>query len=218
MATASSTREYDFTESTEAPGLLHPQRLGRMLWAPMFLMAVMAFPIAAILGIVRASLVADGDSADADTVAMLGQFVPAVMFIGFASVLASIVFAIGRILGALRTGGGEIQEAVGLGVRTLNMPATAKLMLLLMMMAMMGLMFAVITHLVLGIVVSDAVSEGNTGTIDTVGEWATWMEGVRRFSVAIYLASIALGLATIIRILRFQADRIRELAQEKSGA
>ena len=125
-------------------GLLAPHRMGRMLWAPMLVMAVMAFMIAAILGIVRAALVADGD--DADTVALLGQFIPAVMFIGFASVLSSIVFAIGRILGALRTGGGEIQEAAGVGVRTLNMPGTAKLMLLLMMMAMMGLLFAVIVH------------------------------------------------------------------------
>ena len=215
MATASSTREYDFTESTEAPGLLHPQRLGRMLWAPMFLMAVMAFPIAAILGIVRATLVAGGDSPD--TVALLGQFVPAVMFIGFASVLSAIVFAIGRILGELRTGGGEIQEAAGVRVKTLNMPGTAKLMLLLMMMAMMGLVFAVIVHFVLGIVVADAVSD-NTGRIDTVGDWATWIEGLRRFSVAVYLGSIAFGLATIVRVLRFQAARIRELPQEKAGA
>jgi hypothetical protein len=81
----------------------------------------------------------------------------------------------------------------------------------------MGLMFAVIVHFVLG-VVADAVSDGNAGTIETVGDWTTWMEGVRRFSVAVYLASIALGLATIISVLRFQSDRIRELAQGKSGA
>ena len=96
------------TESDRAPDLNLPQKMGRMLWAPMILMAVMAFPSAAILGIVRATLVAAGDNPD--TVALLGQFVPAVMFIGFASVLAAIVFAIARILGELRTGGGVIQE------------------------------------------------------------------------------------------------------------
>ena len=79
-----------------------------MLWAPMLLMAVMAFPIAAVLGIVRASLAANGDSPD--TAAALGQVVTGVMFIGFASVFAAIVFAIARILGALRTGGGEIRR------------------------------------------------------------------------------------------------------------
>jgi len=216
MATASSAQGYDVTESDRAPDLNLPQKMGRMLWAPMILMAVMAFPIAAILGIVRATLVANGDNPA--TVALLGQFVPAVMFIGFASVLAAIVFAIARILGELRTGGGEIQEAAGIRVRTLNMPATAKLMILLMMMAMMGLVFAVIVHFVLGIVVADAVTGGNTGMIDTVSDWATWIEGLRRFSVAVYLASISLGLATIVRVLRFQAARIRELPQEKAGA
>ncbi len=216
MATASSAQMYDVTESDRAPDLNLPQKMGRMLWAPMLLMAVMAFPIAAILGIVRATLVAAGDNPD--TVALLGQFVPAVMFIGFATVLAAIVFAIARILGELRTGGGEIQEAAGIRVRTLNMPATANLMILLMMMAMMGLVFAVIVHFVLGIVVANAVTDGNTGRIDMVSDWATWIEGLRRFSVAVYLASITLGLATIVRVLRFQAARIRELPQERAGA
>ncbi len=216
MATASSAQEYDVTESDGAPDLNLPQKMGRMLWAPMILMAVMAFPIAAILGIVRATLVANGDNPA--TVALLGQFVTAVMFIGFASVLAAIVFAIARILGELRTGGGEIQEAAGVRVRTLNMPATAKLMILLMMMAMMGLVFAVIVHFVLGVVAANAVTDGNTATIDTVSDWSTWIEGLRRFSVAVYLASISLGLATIVRVLRFQAARIRELPQERAGA
>ena len=37
------------------------------------------------------------------------------------------------------------------------------------------------------------------------------LEGFRRLGVAVYLASIAFGLATIIKVLRFQAIRIREL-------
>ena len=183
-----------------------------MLWAPMFLMAIMAFPIAAVLGIIRASAVASGDSPD--TVAVLGQVVPGVMFIGFASVLAAIVFSIARILGVFRTGGGEIQEAVGGRVVTLNMPGTAKLMVLLMMMAMMGLVFAVVVHFVLAAVASGA----DAGTLETVNTWATWIEGLRRFSVAVYLTSIALGLATIVTVLKFQSQRIRELAEEKSSS
>ena len=218
MATASLTLQYDVTESDRALGLNMPQKMGRIMWKPMLLMAVMAFPIAAVLGIVRATLVADGDPADADTIALLGQFTTAVMFIGFASVLSAIVFSIGRILGALRTGGGELQEAAVGKVKTLEMPGSAKLMLMLMVMAMMGLVFAIVVHFVLGIVVADAISDGNASRIETVGDWATWIEGVRRFSVAVYLASIALGLATIVRVLRFQTARVHELAQEKAGA
>ena len=210
--------QYDVTESDRALGLNMPQTMGRIMWKPMLLIAVMAFPIAAVLGIVRATLVADGDPADADTIALLGQFTTAVMFIGFASVLSAIVFSIGRILGALRTGGGEIQEAAVGKVKTLEMPGSAKLMLVLMMMAMVGLVFAIVMHFVLGIVVADAISDGNASRVETIGNWSTWVEGLRRFSVAVYLVSIALGLATIVRVLRFQAARIRELPQEKAAS
>ena len=45
-------------------------------------------------------------------------------------------------------------------------------------------------------------------------QWAIWLEGVRRFGTALYLFAIALGLGTIIHVLRFQAIRIRELATQ----
>ena len=218
MATASMTMQYDVTESDRALGLNMPQTRGRIMWKPMLLMAVMAFPIAAVLGIVRATLVPDGDPADADTIALLDQFTTAVMFIGFASVLSAIVFSIGRILGTLRTGGGEFQEAAVGKVKTFEMPGSAKLMLMLMMMAMMGLVFAIVIHFVLGIVVADAISDGNASRVETIGNWSTWVEGLRRFSVVVYLVSIALGLATIVRVLRFQAARVLELPQEKAAS
>ena len=85
-------------------------------------------------------------------------------------------------------------------------------MIALMMMAMMGLVFAVIVHIVLGFVAADAVNDGNAGRLATVKDWSTWMEAVRRLSATVYLASIALGLATIVKVLPFQAARIRELA------
>ena len=91
-------------------------------------------------------------------------------------------------------------------------------MIVLMMMAMMGLVFAVIVHFVLAVVVAGAVSDGNASRLAAVEDWATWIEGLRRFSVAIYLTSIALGIATIVRVLRFQAARVRELAQEKTAS
>ncbi len=215
--TISKHGEFDVTLSDRAPNLLLPQKLGVWLWRPMLIMAVMAFPIAFILGAIRADLVADlttvNDAADA---AALGQLVPAIMFLGFASVFAAIVFAIGRILGVLRTGGGQVQETSGRQVISLSMPMTAKAMLMLMMMAMMMLLFAVVAHVVLGIVVNDAVQDGDLRTIGSVESWATWLEGLRRFGAAVYLASISLGLATIIQVLRFQSARIRELPGEQA--
>ena len=186
------------------------------MWKPMLAMAVMAFPIAFILAVIRADLVANGtDVQDAATAAALGQYVTGVMFIGFTAVFSAIVFAIGRILGNLRTGGGSIQEASGNQVLTIAMPMTAKGMLATMMMAMMMLVFAVVVHFVLGVVVNDAVLDGNQSTIDTVDSWTIWIEGLRRIAAGVYLVSISLGLATIIQVLRFQSTRIRELPEER---
>ncbi len=42
--------------------------------------------------------------------------------------------------------------------------------------------------------------------------WAVNLEGIRRIGEAMYLFRILLGLATIIRVPRFQAIRIREIA------
>lgn len=208
--------EFEVVESGRALAMNFAQKMGRALWVPMLLMGVMAFLVAFILGAIRANLVDTGTTVtDAAGAAALGQYITAIMFFGFMSVFSGIVFAIARILGVLRTGGGQIQETARRRILTLKMPTTAWGMILMMMMGMMMLLFAIITHVVLGVAVHDAVLNGNQGTIQTVTKWATWVEGLRRFGVATYLGSIAFGLATIIQVLRFQAARVRELAQEE---
>ena len=65
MASKATTREryadFNVEVSDHNLGLNLPQRMGKRLWLPMFLMGIMAFPIAAILGIIRATAVVDGD-------------------------------------------------------------------------------------------------------------------------------------------------------------
>ena len=199
------------TISDRALGPNLPQKLGTLLWAPMLLMAAMAFPTALALAIYRASLVAQG--AAPATVAALGQLVPAAMFLGFASVFAAISFAIARILGVLRTGGGAVQAAAGRKVHTLKMPITGQLFILLMAMAMMLLLFAVGAHVVLAAQLFASPSDPTASA--TARTWAEWLEGVRRFGASTYLLSIALGLATIFRVLGFQAERLRQLPTER---
>lgn len=199
------------TISDRPPGPNLPQKLGTLLWAPMLLMALMAFPAALALAIYRSNLVAQGTAPA--TVAALGQLVPAAMFLGFASVFAAISFAIARILGVLRTGGGTVQAAAGRKVHTLKMPITGQLFILLMVMAMMLLLLAVGAHVALAAQLfaspSDPTASANART------WAEWLEGVRRFGASMYLLSIALGLATIFRVLGFQAERLRQLPTEQ---
>lgn len=195
------------TISDRALGRNLAQTVGTLLWAPMLLMALIAFPIALVLAILRADLVAQG--AQPATVAALGQLVPAAMFLGFANVFAAISFAIARILGVLRVGGGAVQQACGRKVRTLDMPATAKLFIGLMAVAMMLLLAAVIAHVVIGVSLLNGQVPAASAQV-----WSEWLEGIRRFGASTYLLSIALGLATIFRVLGFQAQRIRELPGE----
>jgi hypothetical protein len=204
MTTKTHTREYEVHKT--APGYNLPQRMGRRMWAPMFAMAVMAWPVALILAGIRAAELS-ATNPDPVAVARLDQIVTAVMFIGFLSVFAAVSFAIARILGVFRKGGGEVQQDSGREVRTLRMPATAKAFMALMMMAMMAIAVAVVLHFVVA---------ANIGiwSPTAVDQWSIALEAVRRIGVAIYLVAITLGLGTIITVLRFQSTRIRELPAE----
>jgi len=211
MTTTTATTTFKTKTTTRAPAEILPQKAGRRLWLPMLVMALMGFAVGIVLAFVRADAITNGDAQD---VAALGQFVPAFMFLGFASVFAAISFAIARILGEFRTGGGRVQEASGRPVKTLTMPGTAKGFLLLMMMAMMIILVAVVLHIVAGV----AIAGGSAWALGNSEQWSIWLEGARRFGVALYLFAIALGLATIIQVLRFQAERIREVAAEEKDA
>lgn len=203
MTTA--TYEFNTQTSTKALDVNVPQRAGRTLWAPAFAMSLMGFAAGMILAIVKATAIADGDAVLA---ASLNNYGTASMFFGFMMVFTGISFAIARILGEFRVGGGRTQEAVGSGVKTLEMPATARAFIGLMAMAMMILMAAVVGHVVVGVQINaEALS------LVDAERWGIWLEAARRFAVQLYLFSIALGLATIIYVVRFQSIRIREIAK-----
>lgn len=199
--------EFKVEEFNRAPGLNLPQKLGTRLWLPMWLMALMGFGIGFVLAIVRADAIATGE-ADT-TVASLQHVQAGFMFIGFASVFAAISFAIARILGQFRTGGSSIQQATGNKVQVLAMPVMARAFVVGMMMAMMTLVVAVIVHFA----VAAGVASGGTSLSAGAGAFDV-LEGVRRLAVAVYLFSIALGLGTIITVLRYQSAKIRSLVRK----
>jgi hypothetical protein len=203
--TTTTSNDFAIDVSKKGLGYNKPQRMGRKLWGPMWVMAIMAFPAAFILGIVRSNAVSSGEAET--TIAALGHVTTGVMFIGFTAVFAAISFAIARILGEFRKGGGEVQELVATEVRTLKMPPTAKIFILGMAMGMMALLIASIAHLV----VAAQVSSGSL-SLASAETAAITLEAVRRLGVAVYLVAITFGLATIIKVLRFQAIRLRELA------
>ncbi|MEA2000586.1 MAG: hypothetical protein U9N84_01665 [Actinomycetota bacterium] len=204
MATKKNTLDYEV--SSKGLGLNKPQQMGTKLWAPMFAMALMAFAVGFVLSIARAGIVSDFGVAD-EGAQRIAHLVPAFMFIGFLGIFSSVSFAIARILGAFRKGGGEVQETAGTQVHTLKMPATAKVFMGMMAMGMMIILAMVVLHFV-------AASNVGTWSVESLAHWAEVLEGFRRLGVAMYLFGIAFGLGTIITVLRFQADRIRQLPAE----
>ena len=200
------------------------QTMGHYLWGPMTMMGIMLVFAAFGMAIARSQLSVDLSEeftglrkANFET---LGQLVPGFMFLGFAMIFAGISFSIARILGAFRVGGGLVQEAIGKGIKTPQMPITAWIFLMGMMMAMMILVFAFAGHIFAAVQAHDAwinatgpANPGDVSSLGTAETWATWLEGLRRFAVGLYLASIAFGLATILKVIHFQTLRMKELAE-----
>jgi hypothetical protein len=136
------------------------------------------------------------------------------MFIGFLGIFSAITFAVARILGEFRKGGGDVQELAGSEVQTLEMPGTAKAMLGFMMMGMMVMLAGIITNFVgaaafTGVVPADVIDSSAV---------AAAASGLRRMGTALYVTGIAFGLGTIIDVLRFQAIRISEVAAAPKNA
>jgi len=173
----------------------------------MLAMAILAFPVALILSWVRAATIADATTTgDIETAARLGHLIAAFGFIGFIGVFSAISFAIARILGRFRKGGGDIQEECGDDVHTLVMPTTARVFMASMMMGMVILAVSVVLHFV-------AASGVGTWALEDVERWATVLEGTRRLGVALFLFGIAFGLGTIVTVLRFQSVRIGQVVR-----
>ena len=179
MTTTLDSRTFDIETTDHALDRNLPQRVGGKLWKPLLVMALMGFAVGVVLAVIRANAIANGDALS--TITSLGHFVPAAMFVGFASVFAAISFAIARILGELRTGGGAVQEAVGAPVETLNMPPTAKAFIGLMAMAMMIIVAGVVGHIIIGA----QIASGDAAALADSEQWAIWLEGVRRFGTAL---------------------------------
>ena len=204
---AAATPHFDIVTSNHGLGRNLPQRIGRALWLPMWLMAFGFFTVGFVIGVIRADEIADGGGAD--TIAQLQHVGAGFQFLGFAALFAAISFAIAKILGEFRKGGGEVQEATGRVVQTLKMPLTAKLFLATMAMAMMAIVIASILHFIFA-----ADIDATAASLEDSEQRFLVLEGIRRGGIAVYLIAFLLGLATIIQVLRFQAVRIRQLVDE----
>ena len=189
--------------SRKAPGALPIHRMAYALWAPMLVMGAMGVMIALALSFVWAAAANSGNAAD--SLRLLG-LTKGAMFLGEGLFLSGIAFLLGSILGSLRQGGGEVQESLGAGVKTLVMPLTAKLFVGLMMM---GLMIEMVQF---GFYLFVATLDGGTAEgAASIRAYYTWLGPLREAGLGFILSGIVLALGSIGTILGFQFYRIREL-------
>lgn len=179
------------TVSRRAPGLLIVHKMARLMWAPMLAMGPMLVLVGLVLSFVQAG-------EDGSTFIDLSAWTQGLQFLGEGMLLAGISFVLGSILAALREGGGQVQESLGVAVKTLRMPWSAKAFLALMMA---GLMTAIV-QFILYVYAS---------TVDDPTTWFAVLGPLREVALGLLLSGIVLALYTIGTVLGFQFARIRDI-------
>ena len=163
--------------------------MAKRMWAPMLAMGAMAV----VIGLIVSFAWAGGGGVAA------AAWTQGLQFLGEAMLLASISFLLGTILWAMRTAGSELQASLGVPVKTLRMPVTAKVFVGLMALGMA----TAVTQFALYL-------SAAAGGVDTT-VWFSWLGPLRELSLALILSGIAMALVTIGTAIRFQFDRVVEL-------
>ncbi len=193
-----SASPFGWTVTTAvAPRPLLIHRMAQLLWAPMLLMGAMSL----YAGFLLSSVAASNVTGDPVLARSQHAWVQGLQFLGEGALLSGVSFLLGTILGAIRSGGAEVQEALGLTVKTLLMHATAKLFVGLMMA---GLMVEVIQFVLYAYIATTSDSL-------VFATFSTWLGPLREFGLGLLLSGIVLALATIAKALGSQFARVTEI-------
>lgn len=216
------------------------QTMANKMWIPFLGMGFMIVVAAFLVGLVNSGIAADYFTASkitreaavtGSTLATQNAFIestkiwlPALKFFGVGMMLGGVTFLLATILGALRTGGGRVQEALGAEVRIIKPPMTAKAFPMLMMMGTMILMVALIisiptstlaysywNHSIATQLNPALEGSGLLANLATINTIKLWLEPLKFVGMATLFAGIGLALATIVRVLRWQSNRLWEL-------
>jgi hypothetical protein len=240
MATAANTvgNEVRFSSTDLPVKATGMQAMAEKMWIPFIGMGFMIVVVAFVVGLINSGIATDyfGASKAVREAAERGSelatqkafiestkvWLPTVKFLSMGMLLGGVTFLLATILGALRVGGGRVQEALGSEVKIIKPPMTAKVFPMVMMMGMMVLMVAVVIGVVLGTLTYDYWNHSiaaqlnpakssllaNLGTINSV---ILWLEPFKFVGLAMLLAGIGLALATIVQVLRRQSKRLWEI-------
>ncbi|MCI0439455.1 MAG: hypothetical protein L0177_10020 [Chloroflexi bacterium] len=216
------------------------QAMASKMWMPFLAMGFMIVVAAFIIGLVNSATAADYLAASKVTreaaargteLATQRAFIeatkiwlPAVKFLGLGMMLGGITFLLATILGALRTGGGRVQEALGVEVRIVNPPMTARLFPMFMMMGTMILIASLIisiptatlaygywNHSIAAELDTAVEGSGLLADLGTINAIKLWLEPFKFVGMAFLFTGIGLALATIVRVLRWQSSRLWDI-------
>lgn len=230
MATSVVTKTpYGFSVnvSPTAGGQTLIHKLANWMWLPMLAMGVMVTAGAFIAGIFQANMASDtfpggsaGDRADLETLKVL---LPGIIFLGVAFLLSGISFLLASVLGAMRWGGGEIQEKHAGEVHTPRMPVSAWAFLILMMTGLMIEFGTLGLHIYAAVQVHDYYITGVPPATDAANLLSrtqtvlAYAAPLRMVGVGFLLAGIVAALYTIGNVLRFQFDRITAIILNRTS-
>lgn len=216
------------------------QSMASKMWKPFIAMGFMIIVATFIIGIINSGVAADylnASKAIREAAArgseLAGQkafiestkiWLPTLKFLGLGMLLGGVTFLLATILGSLRVGGGKVQQALGAEVRIIKAPMISKLFPMVMMMGMMILIVA----LIIGIITAsasadywnhsianelDPAAEGSTllSTLADINATKLWLEPFKFVGMAFLLTGVGLALGTIVRVLRWQSNRLWDL-------
>ena len=221
-------------------GVSGMQAMASKMWIPFIGMGFMVVVAALIIGAIVSVTAADyfsfskltREAATTGSDLATGKafiestkaWLPAFKFLGVGMILGGVTFLLATILGALRVGGGRVQQALGETVRMPKPPITAKMFPMFMMMGMMVLIAALVIGIILAVIsfgywnhsiateLNPAV-EGSQllSTLSTITSIQMWLAPLKFVGMAFLLTGIGLALATIVRVLRWQSNRLWDM-------
>jgi len=175
--------------------------MARKMWRPALAMGLTAIVAEIVFGTVQAS------ASNPVHAQQIAAWNPGVLFLGIGFLLSAVVFVLATILGELRDGGARVQGALGERVLILKRPWTGYAFPAVMMIGLMTLL----ATFAIGFVQAAKLDNDPSGAAD-IGAWV----GPLRFAgVALIFTGVALALATIVRALRFQGDRVSQIAAQR---
>ena len=201
---------------------------------PFIAMGFMTVMAAFIFGLVNSSISSDyyqfsketREAAAADSILATQKafiestkaWLPSFKFLGMGMILGGVTILLATIFGALRTGGGRVQEALGVPVRIIKPPMTARIFPVLMMMALIASLIlasvvATISYVYWNHSIATELNPAGAGgqllgSLSTINTVNAWLAPFKFVGIASVLTGIGLALATIVRVLRWQSERL----------